>query len=57
MGDRWSWRMEWLWADFGDVRRETNLLTSLYGSFPNSPWNTQARVRAERLSLSLQRHW
>lgn len=57
VGSSWSWRLEWLWADFGNVRRQTASLSSPWGTYPNSPWITQARLRADRLSVSLQRHW
>lgn len=53
----WSWRLEWLWVDFGTARDQANGLASPGGTYPNAPWMTEARLKARRLSVGLQRHW
>lgn len=53
----WSWRLEWLRVDFGTAREQVNNLASPFGAYPNSPWITHARLRADRLSIGLQRRW
>lgn len=53
----WFWRLEWLRVDFGKARHQVNNLASPVDAFPNSPWIAQARVRADRLSIGLQRRW
>lgn len=53
----WAWRLEWLRADFGTVRQQVNNLASPFGAYPQSPWITQARLKADRVSIGLQRSW